>query len=398
MRVWSLVLAGVLWGCSSTPPSGDGGAGGGSGGGGGGSGGGAGGGSAPTLDSYCDQVNPASCAFGVRCGLYDSTAGCLEFWSRQLEDFGNDSCSTSRAAVSDGRQDFSSPGAAACLAAWGSSSSSCATTPGACAGVFVAKVTLGGSCFNDAECITGTWCDKRQGCPGLCAARRPAGTIGQSALDCAEGLYPSFRANPDGGFGVVFVCTAPGAQGQPCEAGNVLSCQGELRCNGASGTCAGPKSAGQPCGVTDAGTFSQTVNDCAPGLVCQPDAQGVAVCGPLAGLGQRCGQCKLDLRCAPAADGGLTGTCTAKGTLGDGCRISSDCARGFYCKPSGSTPLGPGTCEARLNAGDECRGDLDCKARLVCESRPATDGGFIPERRCAPGDGGLAGVCLDSTP
>lgn len=396
----------VMSACSSTPPDNDGGIGGGTGGGsGGGSGGGTGGGSggggggtgggAGTLDSFCASATPAICDYATRCGFYQTTTGCLDFLGRTLEDQGYDVCSVGRRAIPDGRQGFDSTSAATCVSQY--PSATCGTVPAACNQVFTPKVMSGGSCFNNSECVAGTYCNTRMACPGACEARKPAGSVVQSASECLEGLVTRLEQVTDGGFGIQTVCVTPSAAGGQCDPTFQTTCAAGLKCSATTRTCVTAKTAGQPCGYLDAGILSRSINDCADGLVCQPNGAGVEVCGAYAGTGERCGQCKYDLRCA-ISDGGTTGTCAAKGQLAEGCRFSTDCARGLYCKPSGTLPLGPGTCQTRLSAGATCSQDADCVPGLACESRQPADGGLFPERRCAATDAGIGLGCVDQTP
>lgn len=381
------VVAVLLCGCPATPTL-DGGAGGG----GGGAATGGGGGTATTsLEDYCTAREGALCDAQVRCGAYATASGCGDAFEEQRVQWRLDDCSVGRASVADGRQRFDGAAAASCLS--GLATAAC-RAPSTCGDVFAPRVTQGGACFDDRDCVMGTFCDTRTVCPGTCQPRVPADTRFDPGERCLEGLYSEFRLPSDGGFTVEYFCRAPAAASQPCDPAFFFSCVTGLACSPASRTCVSAKPAGEPCEFFDGGfTGGQWANVCSSGLYCQPVADGGAPrCGAPAAVGEACGTCQFDLFCAD--DGG----CATKGLAGAACALPSHCAWGFFCLPTGSAPLGPGTCQPRLDAGATCRGSTDCQPGLACDAFPASDGGSVPELRCAAGDGGVAGLCLDLTP
>lgn len=372
-------------GCSGNPQL-DGGTGGGSGFD-GGSGGGGGGSNALTLAQFCQQREAALCAAGVTCGLFASPAGCAATFEQQRLDYAAfDDCVVGQAAVADGRTSFDGTAAADCLA---TAATTCQTlvSTGVCRNVFRPLVTLGGSCFDDRECVDGTYCEKSMTCPGTCRARAPAGQVIGNGERCLEGQYTSIES--DGGLGLLFVCRPVVPAGQPCP--NVTACAAGLTCRGDTNTCGTPRADGQACVVVDGGIFGPTiVQDCERLHACRPLDAGIA-CAPLGGVGEGCllGTCKADLRC-------IDGRCAPPGTTGQACSNVNDCASGFYCQPTGGQPFGPGLCQPREPVGGACFGDSDCVRGLVCAQVPPADGGVLPDRRCAAGDAGLP--CADRTP
>jgi hypothetical protein len=375
----------ALCGCPASPLP-DGGAGG------GGADGGVDGGSASsTLEQFCATREATLCDAQVRCGAYASASGCGEAFEEQRVQWRLDDCTVGRASVADGRQRFDGVAAADCLTALASTT---CRSPSACTSVFVPLVAQGGTCFDDRDCIMGTFCDTRATCPGTCQPRVPADTRYEGGERCLEGLYSEFRTPMDGGFGVEFFCRSPASANQPCDPAPLGSCVSGLACSPTSRTCIAAKSAGEPCEFFDGGLFGgQWANVCSAGLFCQPPGDGgVPRCGALARVGEPCGTCQLDLFCA--GDGG----CAPKGRAGAPCTAPTHCAWGFFCQAEGGAPLGPGTCQPRLAAGASCRGATDCQPGLDCASFPPSDGGLFPEQRCVVGDGGVAGLCLDLAP
>lgn len=386
MRSSLIAVLVLLSGCPA--PSGvDGGAGGGSVGGGGGAAGGGGGGGAVsplTFEQYCSTLNNFTCDYGTRCGVFETRTGCEELITQGVT-FG--ACASLRPSVNDGRVAFDGTAAATCFR---DAMSGC-VQPASCGDFFTGQVALNGACFTADDCVAGTWCDATaQVCPGQCKPRAGAGASVSESQACLEGLAAQFGMI-DGGFG--FTCTVRGTLGQPCR--GYGSCAADLVCNESSAVCETPRGPGVSCGLADGGAPQSPM--CAGNLACQPEAgTGRFLCAPLAGVGQRCGTCRLDLRCA-SADGGAV--CMARGLLDEACNRTTDCRAGLFCLPN-SGPFGPGKCATPRGAGESCTGSSEsCASGLRCNQVAPADGGFFPENRCTVSDGGTDyQTCVDPTP
>jgi hypothetical protein len=343
-----------------------------------------------TVTQWCStSALDVRCDFATRCGAYQTRAGCLDVAQQQLELYGNSACGGSLAGLHDNRQSYDGLASAACLAAV--STATCVEgLPAACRAMFSGRVPINGYCYDSTDCAPGGYCESSATtCPGTCRPRADAGAVVTNPRQCGEGLQYRIESL------MAFRCIAPAALGQPCFGDNPYTCQTPLRCNPATNLCAHGKTAGQPCGLFDAGSYTYAVNDCESPLACQPGDGGVDVCAPYGLLGQPCGQCAFDLRCERA--GSQRGTCMARGVTNDACVQDNDCARGFTCLSLGS--LFTGVCAAPRDLGGLCSSNRNCRAGLVCEQGANPDGGLQAVSRCAAGDAGpFSFGCVDPTP
>lgn len=345
----------VLFGCPQSPPKGAGDAGTG----------------VETALAFCQRYTSPdfACDFLPGCGAFDTREGCLAALHAQ-----NDGLDCSNVefvvAVNEGRLTYDAAAAAACFAEY---KSTCSQTPASCSRVFAGAKVAGEDCRTD-ECEAGFYCASDGGCPGTCAARKPAGTEVRSSSMCIEGTKSHFGL-PDGGFGSI--CVTPVTQGQPCAD---TECADGLFCN-AQHTCVKPFALGEQC--SQPGTSSA---ECEPliGVTCQPaNDGGVSRCGKLARRGEACGFCTQDLRCV-IPQGQTFGVCGDLGTAGQSCRIDTECQLGLYCNNTSHL------CESPRGLDADCTGYARCQTGLRCEYEQPTDGGFTPEFHCRTYDGGTA--------
>lgn len=334
-----------------------------------------------TALAFCQRYTSPeyACDFLPGCGAFDSRDGCLAVLGAQN---GGTDCATSEfvKAVDEGWVGYDAAAGAKCLADF---KSTCSQYPASCAGIFVGLKTEGQACHS-SSCVTGFYCASDGGCPGTCAAKKPAGTEVRSSVMCIEGTKSHFGL-PDGGFGSL--CVTPVGQGQPC---GDTECNDGLFCN-AQKTCVKPFALGEPC--TQPGTYSP---ECEPllGVACQPATDGgVSRCGKLARRGEACGFCAQDLRCV-IPQGQTSGVCGDLGTAGQSCRVDPECQSGLYCN-SGSH-----LCESPRALGADCTGSAQCQNGLRCEYEQPTDGGFTPEFHCRTYDGGTGDIsyCQQTEP
>jgi hypothetical protein len=349
------------------------------------------GGLAISVTQWCaTSALDARCDFSTRCGAYQTRAGCLEVAQQQLELYGVTTCGAALAGLHDSRQSYDEVASATSLAAV--ATTTCAAgMPPSCRSAFQGRVAINGYCYDSTDCAAGGYCESSPTtCPGTCRPRADAGAVVTNPRACGEGLQYRIESL------TAYRCIAPASLGQPCLGDNPYTCQAPLRCNPATNLCAPAKTAGQPCGLFDAGYFAQVVNDCESPLQCQPGDGGVAVCAPYGRLGDACGTCAFDLRCAHG-DGGQFGTCAVKGVTNDECTQDNDCARGFSCW----YPNRPfvGVCVAPREVGGGCSSNRNCRAGLSCQLGASPDGGPLSTTTCAAGDAGPAATgCVDPTP
>jgi hypothetical protein len=381
MRMLSLLCVLVAVSGCPTPSTIDGGTGGGTGG--GSNLGGGGGTLAPiSIDDYCARVEPALCARAVRCGLVETQQGCEGLLSRNTGTL----CDQVRPGVRDGRIAFDGALAAQCFQ---ETTVSCTSLP-ACNGIFTGKVPVDGGCYGSTDCAPGAWCHDSLVCPGECLPRVGVGAVVRESQECLENLTAHLGVLDGGAFG--YTCRARVALGQPCS--SYGDCVDGLVCNSGSGSCETPRGPSVACAGPDGGNLPYSI--CSDGLSCQRDVNGRLSCLPPAALGERCGDCRLDLRCV-ASDAGST--CAGPGRVGEACARDTECELGLFCKPA-SGPLGAGFCAAPGGLGATCSGaDSACTAGLRCAQVPPTDGGFFPDRKCVVSDGGTSfNTCTDPTP
>lgn len=351
----------------------------------GGGDGGTGGGAPLTFDQYC----AANCSGVERCGVFETTAGCEAFLSRPNV---FTQCELLRPSVKDDRIAFDGAAAGRCAEEAMTSASCTQTLPSSCQEIFSGRVGLDGGCYRPEDCVTGTYCETmvspppvQKVCPGRCLARVGAGTVVNSSAACLENLGARFVG--DGGR-FALVCEPLAALGEPCGGFQGDYCRAGQFCN--EGVCEAQHGANAVCPSDDGGLSSALVENvfCEPSLRCQPDGTGRRICAALAALGQRCGWCRLDLRCV-AADGG--GVCAPLGLPGESCNGYYDCREDLFCSGVCAAPAGLGASCIPISLGS-------CLAGLRCGQVAPADGGFILENRCEADDGGGLGLCVDPTP
>jgi len=337
---------------------------------------------------FCSTYTSTLCDFAVRCGLFDTRAGCDA--NLASTDTSRYLCDPFRPSVHDGRITFDGAAAGSCL----SQLQSGCSFPTACSNtVFQGVVPVDGGCFIEQDCGANAFCDSSSmQCPGKCnAATAGAGAVVRDPQTCQDGLHGNFYV--DGGF-FGYVCQPLSMLGGPCS--NSSDCATGTLCNRETKQCETPRGPNSVCSQMDGGIPSEGF--CQPLLSCAPEQAGSrAVCSSPAGTGARCfpgisGNCRFDLRCLAGADGG---TCAPLAGQGVACTGNSDCLTTLYCK--GTPPAA--TCEALEPLGARCNGIGRNCASGRCDQVPPADGGFIPEFRCVPDDGGISySSCVDPTP
>jgi hypothetical protein len=282
--------------------------------------------------AYCAQRAQSFCARSIRCGFVDpgNLGDCL---TAEAESCGIRFVGP---AVTYGRAGFDPQLAGNCVGILGDDVCSSEYMPAACsAPILTPKVALGGSCFQNFECESGTYCDVASyTCAGTCTHYletvgtpctgigqlcdpatlfcdyfnggtcqlfgTPTGADGgpsscQQPTDCADGSLCTFDTT--GGH-----CTAGlGAQdlGGPCIWGQLPGCVpsaatlatvGDLYCRApvqGNGTCEPQIAQGGACTQFSLYYYDPIYDQCVPGTVCNA-AYDTGVCEPLSGLGQAC--------------------------------------------------------------------------------------------------------------
>ena len=246
----------------------------------------------------------------------------------------------------------------------------CNTTTGAC----------GNTCFTDAECGAGNWCDDLGGA-GVCQPKVsngdpvPGGAcIGAVAARACVSLVCDTDnrcgiANGDGTCTLATgasVCRSGVCAGTGPSSGKCVQCV-------ANATCA----AGTP--VCDA-----TTNAC---VVCNGDdgATGTDTCPtsalPFCAPAGTCGKCATDADCANGIHPGPF--CNpASGACGSTCQIDSECGAGNWC--NGVTAAG--LCQPKVQNGSPVPGGA-CSGAIA--ARACVAGVCDPDKSCgyANGDG-----------
>jgi hypothetical protein len=223
---------------------------------------------------------------------------------------------TYSAAVLDGRSQFVSDNATACLTEV--ANATCEDIVGsfdsprsvfsACQQTLSGQAGVGATCFADADCGLGATCrlGTSETCAGTCEVKiLLAETCGPNgAIRCAANEYCDEE---------ISACLALGGTGAPCE--DDLECEDDHFCR--EGVCAPVRlgyQVGQPC--------NEFSNLCAMGLYCQAEI-GDGVCAELASVGESCrlmSDCRFDASCDGVS-------CQAKVDEGT-CESSVDCLSG----------------------------------------------------------------------
>ncbi len=257
----------------------------------------------------------------------------------------------------------------------------CNTATGAC----------GATCFTDAECGAGNWCDNLSG-PGICQPQTsngqpvPGGTC-TSTLG-ARACLSSVCDTKDNDCGY--------ANGDgPCTGGDgTLVCRSTIcatdiglceQCTSAS-TCA----AATP--VCDATTFRCVVCNGDNGMsVSDPCPSSTA---PTCTAGQ-CGKCTSDAQCGAGHAGNFCNTTT--GTCGSSCTTDAQCGAGNWC----NNLSGPGSCQPQTNnglpvPGGTCTTTIGGRACVsgVCDTKDNDCGYANGDGPCTGTNGGT--VCRSS--
>jgi hypothetical protein len=253
----------------------------------------------------------------------------------------------------------------------------------ACVAAWTPLVEEGGECFQNWDCVEGTFCQPEQltdpstifRCLAPVGEGEVCGTGGSGGLvlrTCAQGLSCEDQ-----------VCVREGDEGDACGAG--LPCAEGLFCD-AMDQCAALAGVDEACSP-EAGT-------CSDDLVCDP---ATSTCRPRAALGA---PCTVDVGCAaqvcvscrPDEEGMLL--CQPKGLSGDPCLAPTDCAGGT-CEEGVCVDV-PGrlgeTCEgAPDDEGDRCTAALAAfeSAKVLCDAPEQPADVWFNESACAaaPGDG-----------
>jgi hypothetical protein len=194
--------------------------------------------------------------------------------------------------------------------------------PAPCAAALPPRVSVGGTCYGDSDCLSG-WCGGY--CPGTCATQKADGVACAYHEECTSGfcdpnVYPRVCAPHP----------VPGADGEAC-AYTWPPCLSGLACDYAANTCVTSSAEGTSCGKYGDPT---RLPGCLAGLACAADM-----------------------------------ICKAVGHAGDPCSANAPCMSGTYCGAPGSPA--PGTClEYPHEAGVPCA-DPEGTGRYECSPRYA---------------------------
>jgi hypothetical protein len=292
------------------------------------------------VDQLRTRLIEATCARGVRCGVFASESSCEDYYSTP---YGDEPWIADAVAVGSILYD---PQAAGDCFAW-LANQSCDPSlegvrvrPDACLEMYRPQRHATETCFIDEECVSGI-CGNRipeaahpDCAAGSCAANPPPlapsplyseGVPCNSDTDCAYSLVCSFSATAS-----TFVCTKSPALGEPCLYQRGCVDEG-LTCDPTTMLCVALRAEGEACDPNGA--------QCRVDLQCDSTMH----CGPLPGDGQSCGQ-------TGACDGlercnwdGVTQTrlCAAPKPDGDACIYTTECASGFCGGPSSATVCKP---------------------------------------------------------
>ena len=220
------------------------------------------------------------------------------------------------------------PDGAACGADSQCASTDCktassSTAPNRC-GVCVARVAVGGTCGDGANCVKGAFCETKTGSNGTCVVR-PVLAEGEVCFDpakpasvpasCADGLV----CNQDGSVSTVVKCTRRGGAGAACTSES--DCLSELAC--VNGKCGSPGPVGTACTVSAQcanSVCSSETKKCVP-------VEWVASGGACDGIVRRCTRGS----CSQSGSGSASGTCIDPIPDGAPCNVSDTSASAARC-------------------------------------------------------------------
>ena len=347
------------------------------------------------------------------CGLNGSCngSGACDTWASTSETCGSNVCSIDR-LQSQGQK---------CTAA-----NTCSASGGTTCGKYLcvpASGQCGASCGNDADCLTGYYCD------GLsqCAAKLSVSSACTASNQCATGFCADGFCCSSGCTGACDSCAASlkqsgtangtcgptktGESGSPVCFGAVVcdgistsclaSCASDSGCPGgmfctSGGTCAAQKTQGVACDLTNHCKTAGVCGECASGHC----VDGVCCDGACGGACQACTATlkqagTLDGTCGPAKSGTTGSPVCSGGALCDGaiascpsgCANDASCPTGTYCSTSGA-------CLTKKAQGDVCDLASDCKVAGGCEA--CVTGNCVDGVCCNSGCTGLCQACAKS--
>jgi hypothetical protein len=361
------------------------------------------------ITAWCDDQAIAQCARDQRCGRIDAMT-----WSLCLEAKHAACDSTSYIqSVNAGALGYDPAKAADCLNAY--AHGNCEDLPAACSFVFTGKTEPDGGCVVPDDCDpTQGFCDLYDElCPHHCSAFVGSGASCDDPFSPRCGATLGCEYPDDGGF--LRVCVPLVQEGQHCRSFN--ACAPGLICEpGADGgqVCLKQYATdGQPCGVTNGFPFCTDNLFCHQMLVLS-GTPPPGTCERRGGIGDVCygyGTCLPSLRCSSAVGGG---TCQPFAALGEACSNNfyggGECQDGLFCDKVKSRcvplPRDGGDCgstgsEYQCATGYTC--DYDVMSQdYVCHALKA-DGetcsydGQCLSNECVYGvrdDGGFAALCV----
>ena len=334
----------------------------------------------PGVEPLCTQYAQAVLGFAVRCGSLATgaeplylpvlTADCVASLRRDVP-----SHSALHAEVFD-----------ACFTRL--ATQPCTTPRIDCPGVLTGTQPSGAACFDDDECVTGTYCDTATTCPATCVPRVAVGQPVSATQQCVELAYPyagicraavpvGQGCGPLSGQSTPQRCADPLATCAPSQV-CVLQYQGEVdaSCTTDQDCRSGAYCAGTKCkAYADADTSCQSAQ-CRQGSFCNPaqfcQRYDVAPLGAFCGGPTRCEPtafCSSAQVCALKR--GVDGTCTPGG---------GECQAGLAC--SADPNAGPGVCHEPIAVGDPC---VFTTANVQC----------VPHAYCFAAKQGDTGVCAN---
>jgi hypothetical protein len=282
------------------------------------------------LADFPNELESASCANAVKCGLFTSEAECKKYVSLEVAQI--------IATVNADKASYDADKAADCLDALrgrscSTSSESQRETPSACDGTFKGKTAAGGACTDGSQCSSGS-CNMPQSdmacAAGTCGLDEAALGASCAMADCQAGSYCNDAQ----------VCAALLPAGAMCFANR--DCAYGMTCFGEPGKCTATAATGASCATADcdkAGDICDTTT-----MLCKAKGrEGDACPASFAGFAA----CINPLVCDQT-----TLKCAARPAIGAAC--FSACEAGAFCNQTSKK------CEAEKADGGACAGDLQC--------------------------------------